>query len=97
MNRVHQQLHKNRSRIFRLFNLRSLAIFGSYARNTFSSGSDVDLVYATESNQTLSFRQVVQLENMIREVTGIEEIDLVNERNMNPIVWLTVRNDLVYV
>ncbi len=97
MNTLIKNLSKNKPYLFRQFGLVSLGVFGSYASNTFTKASDVDLVYRLEAGSVLSFKKVVELENAIRNVTGVDVVDLVNEQNMNPIVWLSIRDSLVYV
>lgn len=97
MNPVLHQLQQNKALIFDRFGLQSLALFGSYADEKYTQESDVDVLYTLKDNSSLSFRQTLELEKMIRSATGVAEVDLVNQRNMNPIVWLDIRHKLVYV
>jgi predicted nucleotidyltransferase len=79
------------------FRLQKLGIFGSYAKNEAQAGSDLDIVYDLEENTRLSFSDLLLLEETIYQKTGVEQIDLVRLRNMNPLVWLTVKNTVIYV
>ena len=78
MNPVLHRLQQNKALIFDRFGLQSLALFGSYADEKYTQESDVDVLYTLKDNGSLSFRQTLELENMIRSATGVLEVDLVN-------------------
>ena len=79
------------------FGLRTLGVFGSYASGKNHADSDLDILYDLEDNAHLSFRDLILLEETIERITGIKEIDLVRVPQMNPLVWLTVKDRVLYV
>lgn len=97
MNTVVQRLAHASPVLRKQFSLKVLGVFGSFATNQNHSGSDLDVVYELEENTQLSFKDYLLLEKTISSLTGVEEIDLVRIRNMNPFVWLTAKDTVVYV
>ena len=97
MNSVLDRLRDASPAIRKQFRLRSLGVYGSYAKNANHSGSDLDVLYDLEENARLSFKDYILLEETIARQTGVAEVDLVQLRNINPLVWMTVKNTIVYV
>jgi predicted nucleotidyltransferase len=97
MNPIIQQLSKVSPAIRKQFRLQRLGVFGSYARGNTHTGSDLDVIYEIEENASLSFRDFILLEETIARHTGVSDIDLVRLQNINPLVWLTVKETVIYV
>lgn len=97
MNPIIQQLSNVSPAIRKQFRLQSLGVFGSYARGNNHKGSDLDVIYETEEYASLSFKDFILLEETIARHTGVADIDLVRLRNINPLVWLTVKDTVIYV
>jgi predicted nucleotidyltransferase len=68
-----------------------------FAKNSNHPNSDLDVLYDLEENARLSFQEYILLEEAISKQTGITDIDLVRQTNMNPLVWLTVKDTVIYV
>ena len=49
------------NRLIKSFKIRLISIFGSYAKNTYSFGSDVDLLVVYAESSPLSFEEVLTL------------------------------------
>jgi predicted nucleotidyltransferase len=97
MNTVVEQLSKVSPAIRKRFKLQSLGVFGSFAKDKYHVGSDLDVLYDLEENASLSFKDFILLEETIASHTGISDIDLVRLQNINPLVWLTVKDTVIYV
>lgn len=97
MDPIVEVLKKASPTIRKQFGLRTLGVFGSYASGKMHADSDLDILYDLEENACLSFRDLLLLEETIQRITGIKENDLVRVRQMNPLVWLTVKDSVLYV
>ena len=75
--------------------INKIGLFGSFAKNSNSSISDIDIVYETTSKD-LTFKQIYQLEDELHVQFG-REIDLVNFNYMNPLIKRKAIKDIIYV
>jgi predicted nucleotidyltransferase len=90
---VVSRLRPARERLFSDFRIRSLALFGSVARNEASESSDVDLVVELEEPLGLRF---VDLADTLEALIGAP-VDLVSRGGIKERYWTCIREDLVYV
>jgi hypothetical protein len=97
MNLVIQRLQEASPSIRKQFRLQKLGVFGSFAKDNAHEESDLDVVYELEENASLPFKDLILLEERISKETGVAEIDLVRLQNINPLVWLTVKQNVFYV
>jgi predicted nucleotidyltransferase len=75
------------------FPLRTLALFGSYARNQQTADSDVDILVEVDPSIGLGFVSLAEeLERRLQE-----RVDLVSSRAVKPNRWLLIKPDLIYV
>ena len=88
--RLRQSLPTLRAR----YGVRSLALFGSYARGASHPGSDVDVV--AEFDQTPSLLQLISAEQYLSDTLGMP-VDLVTARTLRPEVRDSIIADLVPV
>ena len=75
------------------FRVRSLALFGSYARGDQQPGSDVDILVDVDPEIGLDF---VSLADWIEKLLGLP-VDLVSSRAIKPKLYESIKGDLVYV
>ena len=97
INPVVERLREAGPALCKQFRLQKLGVFGSFAKNSHHTGSDLDVLYDLEENTRLSYKEYILLEEAISTQTGVAEIDLVRLPNMNPLVWLTVKDSVIYV
>ena len=78
-----------------LYHLKNFILFGSVAKDTNSSDSDIDIAYI-EDKIKLNFESYLKLED---ELTNIfqTKIDLVNYKKFNPLVMLHAKDSFIYV
>lgn len=99
MNRqeILERLQASKERLAIEFGIESIGLFGSYAKDTATDESDIDLIYVPKSGVTIGFEKRILLEEYLIEVLQVSKIDLVNQRYMNPIVKYSAEKDLIYV
>lgn len=80
------------AQICRKNDIKSLALFGSYARNEATKASDIDLLveYAKPKSYFTYFDTVYDFENYFKK-----SIDLVTKRSLNPHMREGVMEDLI--
>jgi uncharacterized protein len=94
----------NRSQVLQLLQIhlptieamgvRSLALFGSVARDEASSESDID--FAVEFDAPTTFDGYMNLKILLEDTLG-QDIDLIPIQSMKPEVKETMQNDIYYV
>ena len=90
---VGDKLKQNKEYLENEFGLKSLILYGSYAKNTFSAKSDVDLFYEMQEGCHMTLRRLQRLENFVNGLLQIDKTELVNKKQANPVV---LRNALNY-
>ena len=75
------------------FKVRSMAVFGSYARGDNQSGSDVDILVDVDPSIGLDF---VSLADALQDLLGVP-VDLVSRRAVSPRNWDSISHNLLYV
>jgi predicted nucleotidyltransferase len=84
MNRseVSQLLAEHRTELRERFSVRSLALFGSVVRDESTAASDVDLL--VEFDRRVGLFHLMDTEEFIRGLLGVERVDLVLRRSVLP-------------
>ena len=90
---VLQRLAAKREDLARL-GVRSLALFGSLAREEASPASDIDLLVEFEGAATLD--RFLALESYLQEVLGCS-VDLLTQRSLKPAFRSAIEKDARYV
>jgi predicted nucleotidyltransferase len=81
-NEVCQALAAHSTELRERFGVKSLALFGSVARDESTAVSDVDLL--VEFDRRIGLFHLIDTENFIRGLLGIEKVDLVMRRAVLP-------------
>jgi len=76
------------------YHVRSLALFGSYARRQQAPGSDVDVLVSFR--QAPSLLRFIELEDFLSDSLGVK-VDLVMEEALKPNIGRRIREQLVPV
>ena len=79
------------------FSILKVGLFGSYATNSNSEGSDIDIIYELENGKRMGLKEVYELELFFKNLFKIDKIDLVNSKYMNPIIGSEVEKTVIYV
>ena len=76
------------------YNVKTIGIFGSYARNEQEEQSDVDVL--VEYSKTPGFFEFIKLENYLSDILKVK-VDLVTKEALKPIIKDNILNETVYV
>lgn len=88
-----QTLQKNKSHFFKKYPLKSMALFGSYARNEAKEKSDVDIMVEFSSPVGFEFIDLaMELEDVLHQ-----KVDLVSRKAIKPSMFPYIEKDLIYV
>lgn len=86
-------LQKNKSHFFKKYPLKSMALFGSYARNEAKEKSDVDILVEFLSPVGFEFIDLaIELEDVLHK-----KVDLVSKNGIKPAMFPYIEKDLIYV
>jgi len=77
------------------FQITKIGLFGSYTKNTYTTQSDVDLIF--ESEKKIGLKDIYELEFFFKQLLKIDKIDLINRQYVNPILSDEIENTVVYV
>lgn len=96
MTTIIQTLKDNFPALKEKYSLISLGVFGSYSRGDQNPNSDLDLIYETLPNTYLNLHNFLNLQKELNSLTHLK-VDLVNKKYINEVIWLTAKNDILYV
>jgi predicted nucleotidyltransferase len=89
-------LSSQKQRIVQKYNLKKLGIFGSYARNEQTPGSDLDLLVEFEDNTPDLAKKKEQLRAEMQAVFHIP-VDICREKYIKPFFRKQIQEDVLYV
>ncbi len=90
---IKSSICNEKQHLFAKYPIKSLAIFGSYARREQHDDSDVDILVEFDDNIGIRF---VDLAEEIESITGIK-IDLVSKNGIKERYFDVIKPDLIYV
>lgn len=86
-------LNNNKNQLFSKYPIRTLAIFGSYARNEQSEKSDVDLIVEFKDKIGIEFIDLAdEIENILDS-----KVDLISRNGIKEKYYQAIKSDLIYV
>jgi len=66
--------------------IKHLKLFGSFAKNKQRSDSDLDILYTTIPNGTMTLSRLKSFENYLSQLLKIDKIELVSTQSINPVI-----------
>lgn len=93
MNTILSLLRVERERLFSAYALKTMAVFGSYAREENLAGSDVDIMVEFDTTKEYDF---LELAEELERITQ-KKVDLVVRKGVKPWYMETIEPDLRYV
>ncbi len=90
---VRKVLATRKEYFFEEYPIKSLAIFGSFARNEQRENSDLDLL--VEFNDAIG-SQFITLGDELEDIIGFK-VDLVSKRGVKDRYFQSIKEDLIYV
>lgn len=89
---VKKNIVKNLSVIQKKYNVKKIAIFGSYVRGEYKKGSDVDIL--VEFSKPVGFFAFLDLEEYLKKILGIK-VDLVTKKALKPRIGKYILEEMV--
>jgi uncharacterized protein len=86
-------LERHKSRLFCAYPIKSLAIFGSFARNEVRENSDLDILVEFHDKVGVQF---IDLANELEKLMEIK-VDLVSRKGIKKRYLQSIEEDLIYV
>jgi len=86
-------LNKHKPHLFAEYPIKSMAIFGSFARNEQTIDSDVDII--VEFNDKIGIR-FIDLADELEKLIGFK-VDLVSKKGIRDKYYQKIQSDLTYV
>ena len=86
-------LKNQRDKLFSGYPIKSLAMFGSFARNEAGESSDLDIL--VEFNNKIGIR-FIDLADELESITGVN-VDLVSRKGIKEKYFKSIERDLIYV
>ncbi len=90
---IQSKLQQSKALLFAKYPLRSLAIFGSYARKEQNENSDVDIMVDFEENIGIRF---VDLADEIESILETK-VDVVSRKGIKQKYFEAIKSDFIYV
>jgi len=90
---IKSTLNKNKNYLFSEYPIKSIAIFGSYARKQQNSESDLDLM--VEFNGKIGIR-FIDLADELEKLVGFK-VDLISRKGIKDNYYQSISSDLIYV
>ena len=87
-------LKAHKAELKRTFAVKTLGIFGSYARGEQTKKSDLDIL--AEFDVSPDFFQFVELERHLSDFLGVK-VDLVSKKGLKPIVSKQIQKEVVAI
>jgi uncharacterized protein len=87
-------LSRNQKKIKREYKVKKMGIFGSYVRGEEKEDSDLDIL--VEFEEPVSLLRLVNFENYLRDITGIN-VDVIPKNDVRPELRNIILNEVSYV
>jgi predicted nucleotidyltransferase len=97
MENVILSIINNSVKLKQKFGLARLGVFGSQVQGSASSDSDLDILFEPMPGKSFTFKEYIQLENELKAITGLDKVDLVNAKYVNPFVAASAEKSIKYV
>jgi len=90
---IKDTLGSHKTRLFRDYSIKSMAIFGSYSRKEQSDSSDLDILVEFSGRIGIKF---IDLAEELENIIGFK-VDLVSKKGIKEKYLKSIDSDLVYV
>lgn len=78
------------------YNIKDIAIFGSYLKGKADENSDIDLLVVFEPYSGISLLGYIGIENYLSHLLGVK-VDLVEKKGLKPYIGRHILNEAVYI
>lgn len=91
---IKELIQKHKKDLRERYSVKTMGIFGSYARGDQSGKSDIDVL--VEFDKPIGFFKFLELEEYLGEITGLK-VDLVTKKALKPVIGKYILEDLVAI
>ncbi len=92
LEKIKKILKEHKKELEEKYNVKSIAIFGSYVRETQTKESDIDTL--VEFKKPISLIQFIKLENYLLELLGLK-VDLIMKKSLKSYIKKQVLKEVV--
>jgi len=85
-------LESKKDEFFNKYNIKELALFGSYSRNEANENSDIDILVEIEPSFKNLYNFKKELENMFKR-----KVDVVTKKSLRSFIKDSIKEDIIYV
>jgi uncharacterized protein len=93
LHEIREILSRHKSRLFHDYPIKSMAIFGSYARKEQNNSSDLDIVVEFSDKIGIRF---IDLAEELEKIVGLK-VDLVSKKGIKEKYLISIDSDLIHV
>ena len=93
LSQIKTLLTANKQLLFEKYRIKTLAIFGSYARNEADESSDLDLIVDFNGNVGIEF---IDLAEDLEKLLGFK-VDLISMNGIKSQYYEFIKNEIIYV
>ena len=72
--------------------IKHLDLYGSYAKKQQQPDSDIDILYTTIPDGTMTLARLRSIENYLSDLLKIDKIELVSKQSINPVIAKNIEN-----
>jgi predicted nucleotidyltransferase len=95
LSEIKEILRKHKKELKEKYKVKSIAIFGSYARSEQKETSDIDILI--DYYEPVSLLKLIELENYLSDLLGVK-VDLITKNSIhNPYVKKSIEEDLIHI
>jgi predicted nucleotidyltransferase len=77
--------------------IKHIDLYGSYAKKQQRPESDIDLIYTTTPNGTMTLARLKSFENYLSKLLNINKVELVSKHSINPVVEKNIEKDAISI
>lgn len=92
--RIRDIINKNRKFLEQEYRIKSISIFGSFARNEVRANSDIDIL--VEFNELPDMFEFIKLEQFLEQLLETK-VDLVTKKALKPLIKDKILKEAVYL
>jgi hypothetical protein len=91
---IKEKISKNKRLLEEKYNVKSIGIFGSFAKEISDKDSDIDIL--VEFSKTPDIFDFIKLEEFLSNLLGTK-VDLVTKKALKPLIKETILKETVYI
>ena len=90
-------LRSNEAYLKSRYFIKHIDLYGSFAKESQQADSDIDLLYTTLPNGSMTLSRLRSFENYLSGLLKIEKIELVSKESINPIIAKNIEDYAISV